>query len=91
MNKDVLREFLERLIEACQQQDGFDEAVARSVERQLRHEYGGEQVLIRKDPDREARREAARQDLRRGLAVPEVQQKHGISRSSVYELLKKRS
>lgn len=90
MNKDVLREFLERLIDACQQQEGFDEAVARSVERQIRHEYGGEQVLIRKDPDREARRMAARQDLQRGLSVPEVQEKHGIGRSTVYDLLKKR-
>lgn len=90
MNKDVLREFLERLIDACQQQDGFDEAVARTVERQMRHEYGGERVLIRKDQDREANREAAAQELRRGTPMAEVQHKHGISRSSVYRLLKNR-
>lgn len=91
MNKDVLRIFLERLIDACQQQEGFDQALARSIEQDVRHEYGGERVLIRKDQDRDERREAARQDLRRGVPIPDVQQKHGISRSSVYLLLKKRS
>lgn len=91
MNKDVLREFLERLIDACQQQEGFDEAMARTIERQLRHEYGGVRAFIQKDPDREDRHEAARNDLKRGVPIPDVQQKHGICRSSVYKLLRKRS
>lgn len=91
MNKDVLREFLDRLIEASQQQEGFDEEMARSIERQMRHEYGGEQVLIRKDPDREVRHQSALQDVKKGVPIERVVSTHGISRSSVYRLLKKRS
>lgn len=88
--KDVLRDYLDRLIEAVGQQEGFSERVAREIEKQVRHDWGGERPLIRKDPDREARREAAALDLQRGDGVQKVMKTHGISRTSVYALFKKR-
>lgn len=88
--KDVLRDYLDRLMDAVERQ-GFTESVAREIEKQVRHDWGGERPLIRKDPDREARREAAALDLQRGEGVHKVMQKHGISRTSVYALFKKRN
>lgn len=90
MNKDVLRDYLDRLIDAMQQQDGFDASLAREIEKQVRQEWAGERPLIRKDPDREAKRQAASEDLRAGKSIDEVRQVHGISRSQVYNLLKNR-
>lgn len=89
--KDVLRDYLDRLIEAAGQPEGFSERIARELEKKVRQEWAGERPLIRKDPDREARRESAALDLRRGEGVQAVMQKHGISRTSVYALFKKRS
>lgn len=88
--KDVLRDYLDRLMDAVDRQ-GFSESVAREVEKQVRHDWGGERPLIRKDPDREARRAQASLDLQRGESVDKVMRTHGISRSAVYELFKKRN
>lgn len=88
--KDVLRDYLDRLMDAVDRQ-GFSESVAREVEKQVRHDWGGERPLIRKDPDREARRAQASLDLQRGESVHKVMRTHGISRSAVYELFKKRT
>lgn len=90
MKKDVLRDYLERLIHAMQQQEGFDEAMARELERQCRQDWAGERPLIRKDPDRERRSHSAINDLRTGKSIEQVQQIHGISRSTVYRLLNNR-
>ena len=91
MNKDVLRDFLERLIVALNDQPStFSEDLARQIESGVRQEWAGERSLILKDPDREARRQAAAQDLRRGESIQQVRDKHGISRAGVYRLLKKR-
>lgn len=91
MKKDVLRDYLERLIHAMQHCETFDEKLARELERQCRQDWAGERPLIRKDPDRELKRHAASQDLRRGESIQQVQAKHGISRSLVYQLLKNRN
>lgn len=90
--KDVLRDYLDRLIDAVDRHpQGFTESVAREIEKQVRHDWGGERPLIRKDPDREARRAQASLDLQRGDTVHKVMRTHGISRSVVYELFKKRT
>lgn len=88
--KDVLRDYVDRLLDAVDRHpQGFTEAVAREVEKNVRHDWGGERALIRKDPDREARRAQATLDLQRGEPVHKVMQTHGISRTRVYALFKK--
>lgn len=87
MNKDVLRDYLDRLIDAMQQQDGFDASLAREIEKQVRHDWAGERVLICK---KKYDSQAASADLRAGKSIDEVRQVHGISRSQVYNLLKNR-
>jgi len=92
MNKDVLRDYMERMIAAVSKNpQDFGEAMICEIEQQVRKEWAGERSLIVKHPDREAKRAAAALDLRRGVPVQEVVSSHGISRALVYELMKKRS
>lgn len=90
MKNDVLRDFMERLLQEFNkhQCDGFSEDIVREVERQVRRDWAGERPLIRKDPDREERRAAAASDLRRGVPVQQVMSARGISRSALYRLYK---
>jgi hypothetical protein len=90
MKKDVLRDYMERLIEAMAQSEGFDADLARQIEKQCRQDWAGERCLVRKEPDRELKRQAAHADLKAGAPVQTVMRTHGISRSVVYEILKRR-
>ncbi len=92
MKEDVLREFLNRLIDAYMRgPESFGETVMRSVEQEVRHDWAGTESLIRKDPDREHRRRAARAEIERGTPVREIVSKTGLSRTQVYALFKKRN
>ena len=87
--KDVLRDYLDRLIEAVNDQQ-FSTDMARDLEKKVRREWAGERPLIRKYPDREERRVSARAALHGGDSVHQVMAQEGISRATVYRLFKKR-
>lgn len=89
--KDVLRDYLDRLLVAVRDhQESFSESLAVQIEQQVRREWAGERSLIRKDPDREKRREAAAKELRRTGDVQQVKNKYGMSRSAVYGLFERK-
>lgn len=88
MKTDIVREILELVIAMAARQEGcFTEHMAREVETQVRQKYGGDRPYVAKDVERDERREKAKADLDRGVPVRVVSSRHGISRSSLYELL----
>lgn len=92
MKSDIVSEILALVVEMAARQEGcFTEHMAREVETQVRNKYGGDRPYVAKDVEREERREKARTDLGRGVPVKVVARTHGISRSAVYQLLKRRT
>ena len=89
---DPLRDFLARLLAAIAKAEGggIDEGMAREIERQMRRDWAGSEPYIAADPDREARRRQAEAELARGRPVGLVARKTGMSRSTLYGLLKRR-
>lgn len=85
---DIIRGILEMVAEVC---PGFTRDFADMVENRARHEYGGEvqRYIAKNPPPNEEARQAAVQEARRSGRVREAAEKHGISRATIYRLLKK--
>lgn len=99
MKPDVIWRTLELAMRAC---PAFSVESARVVELQVRAEFGGERPWIAKQPCNPERRtgpapmpaDKAHQVLRDVLAEPntstaELTRRHGVSRASLYRLLKR--
>lgn len=99
MNPDVIWRTLELAMQAC---PALSVESARVVELEVRAEFGGERLWIQKQPCNPERRngpppmpaDKARNVLRDVLAEPktstaELTRRHGVSRSSLYRLLKR--
>lgn len=99
-DKDLIADCLSRVIQivrAYGQSQGFEEAtidaIAQQIQTQdasLRREYGGcEPYIPARSPDREAATQKAIDEASRSGRVRETAEKHGISRSTLYRLLKR--
>jgi hypothetical protein len=99
MKPDVIWRTLELAMRAC---PALSIESARVVELAVRGEFGGERLWIQKQPCHPERRngpppmpaEKAREVLRDAMAEPntstaELTRRHGVSRASLYRLLKK--
>ena len=53
---DIVRDILRRVVEAAQQQGGFDDTLARQIEQQVRRDWGGSEAYIAVRADRAAER-----------------------------------
>jgi DNA invertase Pin-like site-specific DNA recombinase len=88
MKADAIRDLILRLIAAAQQEGGFTEAVAFQIEQQFRREHRGDTIYvkeIREDPPIHK----IRQDYLSGAPVDQVAKGAGISRRTMYRLLKR--
>jgi len=45
-DNDIVRDILRRVVEAAQQQGGFDDAMARQIEEHVRRDWGGAEPYI---------------------------------------------
>lgn len=63
--------------------------VALSLEREIRRDYGGASVYIGKSVKIEDKKALAMADLKNNVSIEQVSVKHGISRASLYRLLKR--
>lgn len=89
MKGDIVKDILVRVLEIAARGDGaFTESMAREIESQVRHEYGGTECYINKRPALDDRREKARVALDRGVPVKDVARSSGMSRATLYNLLK---
>ncbi len=89
MRVDVVRELLDRIVAASQREGVFTESMALEIERQFRHDYKGAECIVSERPRRDVPADAVRADYLAGKAVEEVTSKHGISRATMYRLLKR--
>jgi transcriptional regulator of acetoin/glycerol metabolism len=91
MDSDIVRHILDQVLQMAARGGGsFDEAMALQIERQMRHEYGGDEVYIKRESEREARKKLALQEAMRTGKPVEAASRHGISRSTMYRLLAKK-
>lgn len=84
---DIVHRFMELL---SQHQPSFSEEIAFQIERQIRHEYGGEETYIAKTPSEiKKRKEKALQAVKNGDKPVDAADRNGISRRTMYRLLEK--
>lgn len=88
MSKDIITEFLELAAQEC---PTFTEAVAVSIERQLRQRWGGARIeYIAKTTIVEAKaKDEALREARRTGRVREAGEQFGVSRATMYRMLKR--
>lgn len=89
MNLDPEPDIVEVILSACKA-EGLDPDAARVIEASVRSSYGGLRVRIPKRKKHLAAfdRERAFADGLSGMATEEVTAKHGISRATLYRLMK---
>lgn len=85
---DLVRVIIDRLVSALPEVPV--ETVWR-VEQSIRHEYGGQRVYIRATAGVEHRREAIKRAMANGVRVADLCESTGISRSTIYNILKTRN
>ena len=91
MRVDIIRELIDRLLEASAREGGFTEEVAVSVEREFRRDFNGAECYIKeRTADTIASKKAsAVKAYLQGQPVDEIQRENGISRATLYRYLKK--
>jgi hypothetical protein len=89
LNLDPDPDIVSVILQACEEL-GLPTEVAREVEAKVRSDYGGLRVRIpkRKKHPSERQRAKAFEDGLSGMSTEEVTAKHGISRSTLYRLMK---
>jgi len=89
MRVDVVRELIERILAASNREGSFTESMALEIERQFRHDYKGAECVISERPRRDVPAAAVQTDYLAGKPVEQITSTHGISRATMYRLLKK--
>lgn len=86
-SEDIITRFLEIAAASCH---SFTEDIALSIEQQLRNEYGGETLryIAKKRPLDPVAVQEAVQEAKRSGRVRAASEKHGISRATIYRLLR---
>ena len=89
MRVDVIRDLIDRLLAAAHRDGTLTESVAIEIEQQIRHEYKGKQIEISERPRRQLPAPAITADYLAGRPVEEITHRHGISRATLYRILKR--
>ena len=90
---DIVSDLIERVEVTLRALGALPEAARlslRKVEVEVRRDWGGDEVYVRKVGDRDDRKDAVRAEIDRGVPVRVAATRHGISRTAAYELLKRR-
>lgn len=88
---DIVRELINRLLEAAHREGSFTESVAREVERSFRSEYRGATCEVHESPRAllPEKQSAVVDAYLEGRPVDEITKHHGISRATMYRYLKR--
>lgn len=91
---DIVSDIMERIEGSLRALGAVPEAVIltlrQRVEREVRQTYGGSECYVLKDADRDTRQRQAVAEVSRGVPVPVAGARHGVSRSTLYDLLKRK-
>jgi Mor family transcriptional regulator len=90
LNLDPEPDIIELIMRACEA-EGLNPDAARLIEARMRKDFGGMRVRIpkRKKHATEERRSNAYTDGLSGMPTEAIKEKHGISRATLYRLMKK--
>lgn len=90
MKTDIVRELIERLLEAAAREGTFTESVALEVERSFRRDYAGEAYYVKRLPiEMRDRQKAVTEAYLQGVPSEEIEEQNGISRATIYRYLKR--
>lgn len=90
LHGDLIRDLIQRLLEASSREGSFTESVALEVERQWRQDNRGEQYTVCAKPrPADETKAAAVADYLQNRPVEEITSRHNISRATLYRYLKK--
>jgi Mor family transcriptional regulator len=85
--RDIVRDIIERLMA---HEPSITEEIALRVEAEVRQTWGGAEVYVPKEAKRQSRvREAVVKDALSTMSTAEIQRRHGVSRATIYRLLKR--
>lgn len=91
MRVDLVRDLIDRILEAAQREGSFTESVALEVERAFRRANAGATCVISEQPryKNAQKRAAVVSDYLADKPVEHITSAHGISRATLYRYLKK--
>ena len=99
--KDIVTDILDRIEEVAKQflanEMGFEQSAVDALTQQIRAQDGNirrdwgknEPYVAARSPEKEAAKRRALEEVRRSGNVAEASSKHGISRATMYRLLKR--
>lgn len=90
MRVDIVRELINRILEASHREGSFTESMALEIERQFRFEYNGAECVISaetKGPKADPK--AVTDAYLKGHPVEQIAKENGISRATLYRYLKR--
>ncbi len=87
MSSDIIRDVLERAMAAA---PSLTQECAAGIEREARAYWGGDEVYVAKAASRlpEVRAQVLHDALTHALPLAQIEQRYGISRRSIYRLLR---
>lgn len=88
--RDLIAFVLEMAAQGQSGEGGFDEHLAREIERQLQTRYPGERVYIREGTRKDPGRPARIAELARRLPTGVVAERLGVSRQYVHRVIARR-
>lgn len=88
---DLIRELINRLLEAANREGSFTESVALEVERSFRRDFNGAECYVKERTEaRLAEKQAIVVDAYlQGQPVDQIVRENGISRATLYRYLKR--
>ena len=93
MEDDLIRDILARVMALS---EDFTQDQALTIEKQIRHDWGGERVVVAKvrDNPKGSRygphiKQAIVDEVERGSKPEEVHRKYGVGRATIYRLLRR--
>lgn len=91
MRSDAIRDLIQRLLEAAQREGTFTEAVALQVEREFRSEYRGDTIYVKEEIKSAPPVDEIQRRYLAGEPIDDIARGAGISRRTMYRLLKRRT
>lgn len=85
---DIVSRFIELAAASC---PSFTDDIALGIEQQIRQEFGTEACYVAKTLDRDRKaKDSAVEEARRSGRVREAAERNGISRATLYRLLRRK-
>ena len=89
MRSDAVRDLIDRLLAAAHREGTLSESLAIEVERQWRRDYRGERIYVASVPVPDAVKSVVVEQYKAGVPIPKIESSAGISRATLYRLIKK--